>query len=60
MVAGDSGYVKFILVNCISNLSPNHTLELTTLRTSVSKSVQLHFKNIAVVILSNRFLFFAR
>ena len=29
LVAGDSGYVKFILVlevNCISNLSPNHTL----------------------------------
>ena len=29
LVAGDSGYVKFILVlgvNCISKLSPNHTL----------------------------------
>ena len=34
----DCGYVKFILaleVNCISNLSPNHTLQLTTLRTYV-------------------------
>ena len=28
--------------NCISNLSPNHTLQLTTLRTSVRES-QLHF-----------------
>ena len=28
-------------VNCISNLSPNHTLQMTTLITSVSKSLQL-------------------
>ena len=32
------------LHNCISNLSPNHTLQLTTLRTSVRESLQLHFK----------------
>ena len=32
-------------VNCISNLNPNHTLQLTTLRTSVSESQQLHYKN---------------
>ena len=34
---------KFILVleaNCISNLNPNHTLQLTTLRTSVRESQQ--------------------
>ena len=31
-------------VNCISNLKPYHTLQLTTLRTSVSESLQLHYK----------------
>ena len=33
-----SGYEKLILVvevNCTSNLSPNHTLQLTTIKTSV-------------------------
>ena len=38
-----SGYDTFILVlevKCISNLSPNHTLQLTTLRTAVSESLQ--------------------
>ena len=41
----DSGYEKFILVleaNCISNLSPNHTLQLTTVRTSLRESLKLH------------------
>ena len=50
-----SGYEKFILVlevDCISNLSPNHTLQLTTLRTAMSKSLQRAF----VVILSQRLL----
>ena len=40
-----SGYQKFILVlevNCISNLSLNHTLQLTTLRTSVHERVTMH------------------
>ena len=40
-------HAKFILVleaNCISNLSPNHTLQLTTHRTSVRESLQSHFK----------------
>ena len=35
LVGRDSGKKKFILVlevNCISNLSPNHTLQLTILR----------------------------
>ena len=39
LVGRDSGKKKFILVlevNCMSNLSPNHTLQLTTLRTAVS------------------------
>ena len=57
LVAGDSGVERFVLVievNCISNLSPNHTLQLTTLRTSVSESLQLHF-NAFVVILSQMF-----
>ena len=51
LVAGDSGYEKYILVlvNCISNLSPNRTLQLTTLRTSVSESLQLHFKNMMLL-----------
>ena len=45
LVAGDSGYGKFLLVyilevNCISNPSPNHTLQLTTLKTAVSKLLQ--------------------
>ena len=44
LVAGDSGYKKFTLVDCISNLS-QITLQWTTLRTSVSESLQLHFKN---------------
>ena len=34
----------YLEVNCISDLSPNHTLKLTTLRTAVSKLLQLHFK----------------
>ena len=41
-----SGYDTFILVlevDCISNLSPNHTLQLTTLRTAMSKSLQRAF-----------------
>ena len=49
LFVGDSGYEKIILVlefNCISNLIPNHTLQLTTLKTSVSESLQLHFKMI--------------
>ena len=29
-------------VNCISNLSLNHTLQLTTLRTSVRESLCIH------------------
>ena len=40
MVAGDSGYEVLL----ISNLSPNHTLQLTTIGTSVRKSQQLNFK----------------
>ena len=35
-VVGDSGYEKFILivgVNCISNLRPNHTLQLDNIHT---------------------------
>ena len=46
-------HAKFILVleaNCISNLSPNHTLQLTTLRTSVRESLQLHFKRLVLLI----------
>ena len=35
------GYEKFILVLDASNLSPNHTLQLTTLRTSVRESVYI-------------------
>ena len=38
---GDSSYEKFFLVlevNCISNLSPNHTFQLTTLRTAARES----------------------
>ena len=52
LVAGDSGYEKFILVlevNYVSNLSPNQTLQLTTLRTSVSESLQVHFKNMMLL-----------
>ena len=44
---------KFILVleaNCISNLSPNHTVQLTTLRTSVRESLQLYFINMMLLI----------
>ena len=57
-----SGYEKFILVlefNCIRNPTPNHSLQLTTLRTSVSEWLQLYFKNIDafVVILSQRLLY---
>ena len=40
----DSGYQKFVLileVNCISNLSPNHTIQLINLRTSVREALQL-------------------
>ena len=43
---GDSGYERFILVleaNCINNLNPNHTLQLTTLK-HLRESLQLHFK----------------
>ena len=36
-------------VNCISNLKPYHTLQLTTLRTSVSESLQLHYKNMMLL-----------
>ena len=60
LVAGDSGYEKFLLVyilevNCISNLSPNHTLQLTTLKTAVSKLLQ---KNDGfVVILLHRLVY---
>jgi len=54
LVAGNSGYEKFISVfievNCISNLSPNHTLQLTTLITSASKSLQLHFDAFVVIL----------
>ena len=57
LVAGDNGYEKFILVlevNCISNLSPNHTLQLTILRTvSHYKKKYDNF----VVILSQRLLY---
>ena len=45
---GDSGYKRFTLGNCISNLS-QITLQWTTLRTSVSESLQLHFNNDAFV-----------
>ena len=48
LVAGDGGVERFDLVievNCISNMSLNYTLQLTTLRTPVSESLQLHFKN---------------
>ena len=41
-----SGYEKLILVleaNCISNLSPNHTLQLTTHRIPVRESLQSDF-----------------
>ena len=47
----DSGYEKLILVlvvNCISNLSPNHSLQFTTHRTSV-QSLQPHFKKIMLL-----------
>ena len=47
-----SGYEKFILVlefNCIRNPTPNHSLKLTTLRTSVSEWLQLHFKNMMLL-----------
>ena len=39
---------RVLEVNCISNLSPNHTLQLTALRTSVSESLQPHLKNIII------------
>ena len=42
LVTGDSGLRGLFLVlevNCISNLSPNHTLQLTTLTTSVNDSL---------------------
>ena len=58
LVAGDNGYKKFILVlevNCISNLSSNHTLQLTIFRTTVSESLQK--KKDFVVILSQRLLY---
>ena len=32
--------ISVLEVKCISNLSPNHTLQLTTLRTAVSESLQ--------------------
>ena len=56
----DSGHERFILVleaNCINNLNPNHTLQLTTFRTSVRESLQLHFKHMMafVVTLSQMF-----
>ena len=35
--------VLVLEANCISNLNPNHTLQLTTLGTSVRESLQLHF-----------------
>ena len=35
---------SLLKANCINNLSPNHTLQLTTLRTSVKESSQTHFK----------------
>jgi len=56
---GDNGYEQFILVlevNCISNLSPNHTLQLTILRTTVSESLQNKYDDF-VVILSQRLVY---
>ena len=47
LVAGDSGVERFVLVievNCIRNLSPNHTLQLTTLRTSVERVTTAAFQ----------------
>ena len=57
LVAGDNGYEKFILVlevNCISNPSSNHSLQLTIFRTTVS-----HYKknDDIMVILSQRLLY---
>ena len=47
--SGDTGYQIFILglqANCISNLNPNYTLQLTT---SVRESQQLHFKHMILL-----------
>ena len=43
LVAGDGGYEVLLEVNCISNLSPNHTFPL---RITICERliVQLHFK----------------
>ena len=48
--------MRFILVlevNCISNLSPNHTLQLTTLRTfvRVTKTAFLKYDVFVVILL---------
>ena len=42
LVAVNNGYEKFILVlevNCMSNLSPNHTLQQTTLMQNICEQV---------------------
>ena len=51
---GESGYIIDISgYNCISNLGPN---QLTTLRTSVRESLQLHFKKMTLSIKAGDFL----
>ena len=46
---GDSGWVYVsIRANCISNLSPNHTLQLTTW-TCVKESLQVYLKNMMLI-----------
>ena len=42
-------FILVLEVNWISSLSPNHTLQLITLRTSVIESLQLHFKNMILL-----------
>ena len=57
VAVGDSGYEKFGMrgYNCISNQSPNHTLQLTTFTTSVSESLCISKYDAFVVILSQMF-----